>query len=181
MRRPTPRVVLSASLSAAVLALTPIAPAAAATLTMTDRNESGTLSDVRRVTVSHQYNAPGSAGRVRVVARVGSVGYGDRFDLWIDTPGSRRNYNATVYPEAGYDAIQKVLGWRTRGEDGCLDWEARSSTGRDRTVLISIPRRCLGNPERVRIGFRAVYRFNQGTLRDWVPAARTFSRWVNVS
>jgi hypothetical protein len=167
--------------TAASLVLVVAAPATAATLVLRDPNESGTASDVRRVTVSHRYDAQGSAGRVRVVARVGNVLYGDRFDLWVDTPGSRRNYNATVYPEAGYDAIQRVVGWRTRGQDGCLDWEARSLAGRDRTVLISIPRRCLGNPDRVRIGFRAIYAFNQGTVRDWVPAARTFSRWVEVS
>jgi hypothetical protein len=160
--------------------LLPLAPAAADTAVLRDPNESGTPSDVRRVTVDHRYNADGVDGRVRVVARVGTITYGDHVKLWIDAPGQRRNYHVAVYPDSDYGAIQEVLGWRTSGRDGCATWEARSSAGRTEKVVVSIARRCLGRPDRVRIGLQAVYQ-RESKLRDWVPAARTFSRWVGVS
>ena len=155
--------------------------ATAVTRVLADPNESGSLSDVRRVTVSHRYNADDVAGRVRVVARVGNVDYGDHFKLWIDTPNRKRNYFVAVYPDSDYGPVQKVLGWRTEGRNGCLSWDARSSAGQDQDVAVSIPRRCLAYPGRVRVAFQAVYQFDQGKVRDWVPSRRAYTPWLRVS
>lgn len=167
----------------AIAASALVAPAHADTRTVTDPNESGTAADTRRVKVSHYYNASGVRGRVVVRARVGKVTFGDRFELWLDTPAgpARPGYFAQIRPETEYGPILEVAGWKTRGKASCSRWEARSVSGDDETVTFSIPRACLGNPRRIRVSLRSVYQLNQGVVRDWVPKYRKLTPWVRVS
>ena len=178
------RTTLSTGLAmVAIAASALVAPVYADTAAVTDPNESGTPSDTRRVTVAHYYNANGVRGRVVVRARVGNVMLGDRFDLWLDTPAgtARPGYFAQIRPETEYGPVIEVAGWKTRGKASCSRWEARSVSGDDETVTLSIPRACLGNPGRIRVSLRSVYQFNQGVVRDWVPKYRTLTPWVRVS
>lgn len=175
---------LCAAAALHVAALISFAGAAAAdSITVRDPNESGTINDTSRLRVTHVYNDDGRRGRIIVRARVGNVLLQDRFDLWLDTPGGRTTpeYFARIRPETEYGPVRHVRGWETTGRAACTRWEARSLAGRDQTVTFNIPRSCLDNPKRVRVALRSVYQYNQGRSRDWVPAARTFTRWVNVS
>lgn len=175
---------LTGAASAAMLATAVLAgPAYADTRVVTDPNESGTASDTSRVVVRHLHNAQGEHGRVVIRASVGRVGYGDYFRIWLDKPGGAApQYFGEVRPEAGYEPLERVRGWRTEGPGhACRGWDAGLLGGPDQILGIRISRACLGNPAKVRVALLAVYERDNRVIRDWVPAPRTLTRWVRVS
>lgn len=152
--------------------------ASADTLTVPDRaNGQGQDSDIRRIRVVHRAADTPSEGRLKVFVRAGTVEYGDTFDLWVDVPGAQRvpDYHAWILPEAGYGPVRHARSWTRDGRPACQRWNASLSAGPDQTAVFSIPRTCLGSPERVRVAVRADY--GDGNL-DWVPARRTLTDWV---
>ncbi|WP_067437998.1 DOMON domain-containing protein [Nocardioides jensenii] len=160
--------------------------AEADTLIINDPRETGTRSDVTRVVIAHRFNAAGRAGRVTVRANVGTLAlnghHPDQLQIWINTTGSAApDYYATFRPDSGYDSVLRVNGWRTKGIRACSRWTARAQYGTNQTVTASIPRSCLGNPRRVQVTFRALYRFNGGNVIDWAPGWKRLSRPVAVS
>lgn len=177
----------SALLIATILAISALAlPANADRLIINDPRDTGTRSDVTRVVIAHKFNAAGRAGRVKVRARVGTLSvedhHPDQLQIWINTKGSPApDYYATFRPNSGYDSVLRVNGWKTRGKRACDHWTARAQYGTNQTVMASIPRKCLGNPRRVQVAFRALFRFNGGKVVDWAPARKRLSRRVTVS
>ena len=132
--------------------------------------------------MDHFSKASGKAGRVTIVVWAGMVDYGDRFDVWIDTPGATNSrYYASIYPEAGYDAVKAVEGWQTAGPAACSRWDAHLVSGADKKATFSIPRTCLGSPGKVRVATRAVYERDDQKVRDWTRSAKRFGPWVKVS
>lgn len=170
--------------AAASLLLAAAGPAAAERLVVADPNESDSAADVSRVIVNHRADPEAaSKGRIVVRVRAGEVDHGDRFNLWLDRPGDRAGirYHAQMLPDAGYEAVQKVKGWRVRGTKACDRWEARLTAGPDQVAVFSIPRTCLGEPDRVRVAVRVTYDPSGEVYRDWVPETRTFTDWVAAS
>lgn len=173
----TTSVLVAAALTVAALT----APAQAETRRFHDPNESGTINDTSAVVVRHSLGPHGHDGRVVVQVRAGNVLVNDFFDLWIDVPGPGDNFHARIRPEAEFGPVRAVTGFERAGSVACRRWEAGAVSGRHTVVVFSIPRTCLGDPTRVRIATRSTYVYNQGTQRDWVPAARAFTPWVSAS
>ncbi|WP_126688332.1 hypothetical protein [Nocardioides ferulae] len=186
IRRPVRAARRAAALTAATsaLLLASAGLASAEKIVVADDNESESAADVSRILVNHRAN-PDAASKGRIVVRVraGEVDYGDRFNLWLDRPGDRRGvwYAASMIPDAGYEPVQRVRGWRTAGKDACARWEARLSAGPDQVALFSIPRTCLGEPGKVRVALRVTYSPGVDAYRDWVPDTKTFTDWVTAS
>ena len=156
--------------------------AVADTTLIKDPDEPSPTANTSAVRVSHYASPTGRAGRVKIVIRAGNVEYGDRFSVWIDTPGaSNPRYYARVYPEAGYGAVLAVDGWSTTGDPACQRWEARLVTGENQKATFGIPRTCLGEPGRVRVATLAVYERDGRAVRDWVKGTKQFGPWVRVS
>lgn len=175
---------LTGAAAAAVLATSVLAgPAYADTRVVSDPNESGTASDTSRLVVRHVYNAEGERGSVVIRAWLGRVRYGDYFRIWLDKPGDGApQYFGEVRPEAGYEPLERVRGWRTEGHgSACPGWDAGLLAGPDQVLRIRISRICLGNPVKVRVALLSVYERKNRVIRDWVPERRTLTRWVNVS
>jgi len=166
---------------AACVLATLAGPAQAETRRFHDPNESGTINDTQGITVRVTKGPRGPGGRVVVKVRAGNVLVTDYFDLWIDVPGSAKNFHARIRPETEYGPVRKVTGFERTGPAACRRWEARAVSSRHTVVLFSIPRRCLGNPGKARVATRSTYVYNQGRERDWVPSARTFTPWVRAS
>ena len=116
-----------------------------------------------------------------VKVRAGNVLLTDFFDLWIDTPGSTRNFHARIRPETEYGPVRKVSGFGTSGPPARRRWEARAVSRRHTVAVFSLPRSCLGSPGRARVAERTTYVYNQGRQRDWVPRTKTFTPWVYAS
>lgn len=157
-------------------------PASADSDTLKDPDAPGETANTTAVRVDHYAESSGKSGRVKVVVWAGTVDYGDRFEVWIDTPGSTNpRYYARIYPQAGYGAVLAVEGWKTSGKAACQRWDAHLATGADKKATFSIPRSCVGAPTKVRVATRALYYRDGQKIRDWTRDAKTFGAWVAVS
>jgi hypothetical protein len=136
------------------------------------RDKGGHLTTVK---VSH------SNHRVAVKAHVGKMDIGDYFTVWLDTdsdnPGPE--YKTEVYPNSDGLSVLRVGNF---GDDGrrmrCDGFRAAADVSGPRTVKISVPRSCIGDPDRVRVSVRAHYDVAGPNLVDWGPTTRAFFGWV---
>ncbi len=136
------------------------------------RDKGGHLTTVK---VSH------SNDRVAVKASVGKMHIGDYFTFWLDTdsgnPGPE--YKSEVYPNSDGVSVLRVDGF---GDEGrrvrCDGFRAAADVYGPRTVKISVPRSCIGNPDRVRVSVRAYYDVPGPNVVDWGPTTKAFFGWV---
>lgn len=127
------------------------------------------------VKVSH------SNHRVAVKANVGPMAIGDYFIFWLDTdsddPGPE--FKTEVYPNSDGLAVLRVQNFRDDGRPvRCHGFRASADVSGPRTVKISVPRRCIGDPDRVRVSVRAYYDVAGPNVVDWAPTTRAFFGWV---
>lgn len=169
MTRPLTRAVATGAL-ALVAAAAALTPAAADEVEFRDKG--GHLTKVK---VSHTND------RVVVKSHVGKMDIGDYFTFWLDTdsdnPGPE--FKTEVYPNSDGLAVLRVDNFRDRGQEvRCDGFRAAADVYGPRTVTISVPRSCIGDPDRVRVSVRAYYDVAGPNVVDWGPAKRAFFGWV---
>ena len=130
--------------------------------------------DVARVRVVHE-NAVKVSVRSAVPLAVAQV-----YSFWIDTGrGPRPTYRVSFRANAGFDGslgVVRSFGQRPSHFVRCPGMRARADIFEDAPVSLRIPRRCLGDPRRVRVAVRFEDESTGST--DWAPGRRTFTPWV---
>lgn len=130
--------------------------------------------DVSRVRVVHR-NAVKVSVRSAVPLAVAQV-----YSFWIDTGrGARPTYRVSFRANAGFDdalGVVRSFGQRPSRFVRCPGMRARADIFEDAPVSLRIPRRCLGDPRRVRVAVRFEDETTGST--DWAPERRTFTPWV---
>lgn len=163
---------LSACVVGAALALP--GPAHAGTGVFDDPVGDSTGVDVSRVRVVHR-NAVKVSVRSAVPLAVAQV-----YSFWIDTGrGGRPTYRVSFRANAGFDdalGVVRSFGQRPSRFVRCPGMRARADIFTDAPVSLRIPRRCLGDPRRVRVAVRFEDETTGST--DWAPERRTFTPWV---
>jgi hypothetical protein len=104
---------------------------------------------------------------------------GQVYTFWVRTGGPRSTYRVSFVANAGFDdslGVVRSFGQRPSRFVQCRGMRARADIFEDAPVLLRIPRRCLGDPRRVRVAVR----FEDETTGsiDWAPERRTFTPWV---
>jgi hypothetical protein len=166
------------ALAVSVVAIALVVPAGSAHADITAYDDpvgDSTGVDISRVRIVHR-----NAVTVRVTSAV-PLDVDQTYTFWVDTgrgPG-RPTYRVSFVANAGFDDALGVVG--SFGERPsrfvrCRGMRARADMFADDPVSLRIPRRCLGDPKRVRVAVR----FADGTTGgvDWAPARRTFGPWV---
>jgi hypothetical protein len=158
---------------ALILATAP-GPAVADTKVLNDAVGDSTFVDISQVRVVH---------RDAVTVRVRSVvplSTGQVYAFWIDTGRGRRpNYHVSFQANSDFDdALGLVRSFSDRPSRfvRCPAMRARADMFADKPVSIRIPRRCLENPQRVRVAVR--FTGNSTDSVDWAADRRTFGPWV---
>jgi hypothetical protein len=170
-RRTTART-LSACVVGAVLALA--GAAHAGTGVVDDPVGDSTSVDISRVRVVHE-NAVKVSVRSAVPLAVAQV-----YSFWVDTGrGTRPTYRVSFRANSGFDdalGVVRYFGQRPSRFVRCRGMRARADIFADAPVSLRIPRRCLGDPSRVRVAVR----FEDETTGavDWAPERRSFTSWV---
>jgi hypothetical protein len=168
----TPGVVL-AMVVVVALSLAP-APARADTTVFDDPVGDSTSVDISRVRVVHR-----DALTVRVRSAV-PLAVGQVYAFWIDVGrGPRPNYHLSFEPNTEFDdtlGLVRSFGDRPSRFVPCPRLRARADFLSGRPVSIRVPRRCLGDPRRVRVAVRFEDDGTDGV--DSAPARRTFGPWV---
>jgi hypothetical protein len=162
---------LSACVVGAVLAVP--GTAHAETGVFDDPVGDSTSVDISRVRVVHR-----TAVKVSVRSAV-PLAVGQVYTFWVRTGGPRSTYRVSFVANAGFDdslGVVRSFGQRPSRFVQCRGMRARADIFEDAPVSLRIPRRCLGDPRRVRVAVR----FEDETTGsiDWAPERRTFTPWV---
>ncbi len=173
----------TAALAAAALAVGLVGPAAAATRTVHDSQDTAHGVDLRAVTLTH------GARNVVVVTRhtdlrrdpaTGSAGA-----VFLDTdrrhPGPEYVFVGGYFEGTDYRLLH-TDGFHHRhwGAPVTGSYEMTVDYARDR-VRMRMSRQALGNPGKVRVAVRVSGSRSDGTsagLVDWLGEPRSFTRWV---
>jgi hypothetical protein len=156
-----------------VLAM-PVGTAAADSTAYDDPVGDSTSVDISRVRVVHR-----DAVTVRVRSAV-KLAAGQLYTFWIDAGrGPRSTFHVSFSPNT--DSGQRLGLVRAFGQKPSRFVECPGLAGRgdifsDAPVSLRIPRRCLGDPKRVRVAVRFDDKAKSAT--DWAVEARTFGPWV---
>lgn len=155
-----------------VLALAPV-PAVADTEVFDDPVGDSTSVDISRVRVVH---------RDAVVVRVRSdvpLSAGQLYAFWIDAgDGPQPDYYVDFRANSGYDEVLRLVRSFTdrRSNVECRGLRLRADIFSNKPVSIRIPRRCLGDPVRVRVAVQ--FKDESAGEVDWAADRRTFGPWV---
>ncbi len=155
-----------------MLAVAP-APAMADTKVFEDPVGDSTSVDITKVRVIHRHS---------VVVRVRSgvpLATGQRYAFWIDAGrGPRPDYYVAFSANTDFDEVLRLVrSFRDRRSTvPCRGLRLRADIFTDKPVSVRVPRRCLGNPRRVRVAVQFKDE-NTGAV-DWAADRRTFGPWV---
>ena len=158
----------------AVLVATGTGTAYAGTGTFEDPIGDSTSVDISQVRVVHR-NAVKVSVRSAVPLAAGQV-----YSFWIDTGrGPRPTFHVSFRANSDFSdslAVVRSFGQRPRRVVRCPGMRAHADMFDEAPVSLRIPRRCIGDPKRVRVAVR----FEDETTAsvDWAPERRTFTPWV---
>jgi hypothetical protein len=133
-----------------------------------------TSVDISQVRVVHR-NAVKVSVRSAVPLAAGQV-----YAFWIDTGrGPRPTFHVSFRANSDFSdslAVVRSFGRRPTRLVRCPGMRAHADMFDEAPVSLRIPRRCIGDPKRVRVAVR----FEDETTGsvDWAPERRTFTPWV---
>lgn len=156
-----------------VLAVAPV-PAMADTKVFDDPVGDSTSVDISRVRVAHRDTAVVVRVRSAVALDAGQV-----YAFWIDAgDGPQPDYYVDLRANSGYDDVVRVVRSFTdrRSYVDCRGLRLRADFFSDQPVSVRIPRRCLGDPRRVRVAVQ--FKDETSGTVDWAADRRTFLPWV---
>jgi hypothetical protein len=129
-------------------------------------------------------HADNAAAKVRIRVRNVRDAVGNDLFLYVDPYGHRRRptfvYRMGLNDEGGYD-MRRTRGWSVSERDLGSCGEAirlRRLPGRERQVVVRMPRACFSDDGGARFAARARAVASPGEVvgtPDWVPAPRTLS------
>ena len=166
------------ALSAVALA----APASAETANVFDGPDaSGSLGDILTVNIKHRERRVVVTTNVADLRRQ-SEGGPSGLNIWFDTEPSRPGpgYVFGTGLQSGTDYfLSRARNWRAVGEPTSCSHQATFDWAGDKVVL-SVARRCLGRPAKIRVAERMRDDFDAShPIIDWMKGTRQFSPWVH--
>ena len=133
-----------------------------------------TSVDISQVRVVHR-NAVKVSVRSAVPLAAGQV-----YSFWIDTGrGPRPTFHVSFRANSDFSdslAVVRSFGQRPSRVVRCPGMRAHADMFDEAPVSLRIPRRCIGDPKRVRVAVK----FEDETTgsADWAPERRMFTPWV---
>jgi hypothetical protein len=164
----------AAALLTAGLVLVGAGTAHADTAAFEDPVGDSTSVDISQVRVVHR-NAVKVSVRSAVPLAAGQV-----YAFWIDTGrGPRPTFHVSFRANSDFSdslAVVRSFGQRPTRVVRCPGMRAHADMFDEAPVSLRIPRRCIGDPKRVRVAVK----FEDETTGsvDWAPERRTFTPWV---
>jgi hypothetical protein len=150
--------------------MTPLGSAMADTTVFADPVGDSTTVDISRVRVAHRDSVT-----VRVRSAV-ALAAGQVYVFWIDAGrGGRPDYRVAFRANSDFDGRLRLVRSftdRRRRYTECPGMRARADIFADQPVSLRIPRRCLENPEAVRVAVQ--FRDEITGTVDWAADRRTF-------
>jgi hypothetical protein len=176
------QVLVPAAAAATLLGLA-IAPAAADRAAQSDPADMGgaSLNDVRRVTADH---ADEVTVRVKVVdlrrrSEAGPAGLTIRIDTRRGVQGPEYRLTTGMYDGTDYQLMRMEDGHAV-GQPLTCDHAVHLGFATD-VVRFTAARRCLGTPERVRVGVKMTDLYDGShPVTDWLGEPGSWTRWLSA-
>lgn len=155
---------------AALAAATTVTTAWAGTVSVTDpAGDTGSRSDIRRVTVEHMH----ATDRLRIATKLTKVVLGVELDIYIDSrpQNAGPEWKILAYPDSEW-VLRRVSGWNDHGVNKTTCGRVRYSVDTERPVAVAgLPAGCLNLHRDVAVSVRI---HDVGHGNDWAPSRRTF-------
>lgn len=178
MLSPTQRGLALGALALTAGSLLTAAPAHAEFATARDAtHDANRFGDIERTRTAHRLRS------VLVEVTFAADGHvADSTAAWIDTDPDRRGPEFVAFADAelGEDAVfayvDRADGWYDHSDRVCRVRTLDVVDAARDTVTFSVPRRCLGRPERVRVSYRTSQA--AGGRDDFAPHAKRYGPWL---
>lgn len=167
--------------SVAVLTLAAAAPALAESTTANDpADATGSLSDIRRVSINHGLN--------QIITKVkftdlepSTDGGPSSLAIYLDTNPRRvgPEFRLGTGLQTGTDyQLVKTKGFKATGDPLTCNHSVRLNF-EDDVVAFRASRSCFGNPAKIRVGVKMTDAYDGShPISDWLGIPRSFTTWV---
>lgn len=132
--------------------------------------------NLTKVTVKHR------ATTIKVTARTGVIRPGTYVTVYFDTDPSNPGpeYRNDLVPASELSPLMRIERF---GQEGhavrCDGLRGRGDVFGPKTVSVTVPRSCVGNPSKVRVSVRGYFDIPGPNVVDWAPGYRQLSGWVH--
>jgi hypothetical protein len=131
--------------------------------------------NITKVTVKH------SKKNVKVTTTTGVIRPGTYLTVYLDTdpsdPGPE--YRNDLVPASELSPLMRIDGFGQHGTAvPCDGLRGRGDVFGPKTVSVTVPRSCLGNPSKVRVSVRGYFDVKGPNVVDWAPGFKKFTGWV---
>ena len=131
--------------------------------------------NITKVTVKH------SKKNVKVTTTTGVIRPGTYLTVYLDTdpsdPGPE--YRNDLVPASELSPLMRIDRFGQHGTAvPCDGLRGRGDVFGPKTVSVTVPRNCLGNPSKVRVSVRGYFDVKGPNVVDWAPGFKKFTGWV---
>ena len=131
--------------------------------------------NITKVTVKH------GSTNIKVTTRTGVIRPGTYLTVYLDTDPSNPGpeYRNDLVPASELSPLMRIEKF---GEQGhavrCDGLRGRGDVYGPKTVSVTIPRSCVGNPDKVRVSVRGYFDVLGPNVVDWAPGFKKLGGWV---
>lgn len=131
--------------------------------------------NLTKVTVTH------GSKNVKVTAKTGTFRIGSYFTVYLDTDPSNPGpeYRNDIYPNSEVSPLKRVERFGQQGTTKrCDGLRASADVYGPKKVSVTVPRSCVGKPNKVRVAVRGYYDVKGPNVIDWAPGYKKLTGWV---
>ena len=132
--------------------------------------------NITKVTVKHR------GKNIKITTRTGVIRPGTYLTVYLDTDPSNPGpeYRNDLVPASELSPLMRIEKF---GDEGsavpCDGLRGRGDVYGPTTVSVTIPRSCVGNPEKVRVSVRGYFDVKGPNVVDWAPGFKKLGGWVH--
>lgn len=132
--------------------------------------------NITKVKVKH------SDTTIKITTTTGAVRPGTYLTIYFDTDGDDPGpeFRTDLIPASELMPLMRIEKF---GQEGtaitCDGLRGRADVYGPTTMSLTVPRSCVGNPDRVRVSVRGYFDVKGPNVVDWVPGKKKFTGWVH--
>ena len=132
--------------------------------------------NITKVTVKH------SKKNITVTTRTGVIRPGTYLTVYLDTDPSNPGpeYRNDLIPASELSPLMRIEKFGQQGDAvDCVGLRGRGDVYGPKTVSVTVPRSCVGDPAKVRVSVRGYFDVKGPNVIDWAPGKKQFTGWVH--
>lgn len=131
--------------------------------------------NITKVKISH------GTKNIKITTTTGAIRPGTYLTFYLDTDPSNPGpeYRNDLVPASEVSPLMRVEKFGDEGTAvGCDGLRGKGDVYGPKTVSITVPRSCVGNPAMIRVSVRGYFDVKGPDVVDWAPGKKKFGGWV---